>query len=71
MTDLHIHTHFSSDSVERIHSYISAARASGDVALGFSDHCPWIFEDDFISGMRMHPSEVDAYFSSLEALKII
>lgn len=69
LANYHTHTercyHASGEDKE----YVEAAIKAGLKVLGFSDHCPWIFEDDFISGMRMHPSEVDAYFSSLEALK--
>lgn len=49
--------------------YVEAAIRNGMKVLGFSDHCPWIFEDDYVSGTRMLPGQLDDYFTSIEALK--
>ena len=49
--------------------YIEAAIKGGMKVLGFSDHCPWIYEDGFVSGTRMLPSQLDDYFTSLERLR--
>ncbi|MCM1132815.1 MAG: histidinol-phosphatase [Ruminococcus flavefaciens] len=49
--------------------YIENAIKSGMKVLGFSDHCPWIYPDGYVSGIRMSPDDVDGYFSSLSALK--
>lgn len=49
--------------------YVEAAIEAGIQKLGFSDHCPWIYEDDFVSTIRMLPSQLDSYFDSLLALK--
>lgn len=49
--------------------YVEAAICAGFKILGFSDHCPWIFPDGRVSALRMYPSDVDGYFSSLESLK--
>lgn len=49
--------------------YVEAAIRAGIKTLGFSDHCPWVYEDDFVSTIRMLPSEVDEYCHSLETLR--
>lgn len=49
--------------------FVEEAIKSGLKILGFSDHCPWIFDDNFVSATRMLPSDLDDYFSSLETLK--
>ena len=45
--------------------YVEAAISQGIKVLGFSDHCPWVFPDGFVSGTRMEPHELDGYFKSL------
>lgn len=50
-------------------AYVEAAIQAGIQILGFSDHCPWIFPDDHVSGIRMSPSQVDDYVHSLETLR--
>ena len=49
--------------------YVEAAIKAGIKTLGFSDHCPWIYDDDFVSKIRMLPDEVDDYCRSLEMLR--
>lgn len=49
--------------------YVEAAIAAGIQILGFSDHCPWIYPDDYVSNIRMVPSEVEDYVTSLERLR--
>ena len=50
--------------------YVEAAIQAGFRILGFADHCPWVYPDkNFVSGIRLAPSEVDEYFYSLESLK--
>lgn len=49
--------------------YVEAAIGAGFKILGFSDHCPWVYPDGYVSTLRMHPSDVDGYFHSLESLK--
>lgn len=65
------HTHTArcrhADGTDR--EYVECAIKNGMKVIGFSDHCPWVFEDGFVSGTRMLPSQLDDYFSSLEALK--
>ena len=49
--------------------YIEDAIRNGMKILGFSDHCPWVYPDDYISNIRMHYSEVEDYFTSLTKLR--
>lgn len=69
LANYHTHTKRCYHASGEDREYVEAAIKAGLKVLGFSDHCPWVFPDDFISGMRMPPSEVEGYFSSLEALK--
>lgn len=62
MTDMHIHTHFSSDSDEICENYLLAARANGDKAIGFSDHC----DGDLFDGDEHALLDVDGYFAELD-----
>ena len=50
-------------------AYVEAAIQAGIRVLGFSDHCPWVFPDDTVSGCRMLPSQLDDYFTSLTGLR--
>ncbi len=50
-------------------AFVEAAIENGMKVLGFSDHCPWIFENGYVSGTRMLPSQLDGYFSSLTKLR--
>ena len=65
----HTHTYRCRHAQGDDREYIEQAILSGMRVLGFADHCPWIFENDYVSQIRMEPSEVDEYFSSLLALK--
>ena len=65
----HTHTKRCHHAYGEDREYIEAAIEAGFEALGFSDHCPWIFPDGFVSTIRMTASETDEYFSSLERLR--
>lgn len=49
--------------------YVEAAIREGISILGFSDHCPWIYRDDYVSNIRMTPAETEGYVTSLENLR--
>lgn len=49
--------------------YVEAAISAGMKVLGFSDHCPWIFPNGYVSDIRMTPAETEDYFRSLTDLK--
>lgn len=65
----HTHTKRCKHASGEDREYVEAAIRAGIQILGFSDHCPWIFPDDFVSHIRMLPSEVDDYFHSLTQLR--
>lgn len=69
LANYHTHTErcFHAEGSDR--EYIENAIESGMKVLGFSDHCPWIFPDGYVSGIRMPASFADDYFKSLTALK--
>lgn len=50
-------------------AYVEDAICNGMQVLGFSDHCPWIYPDDFVSHTRMVPGQLDDYFTSLSRLR--
>ncbi len=49
--------------------YVEKAIEGGLRVLGFSDHCPWIYGNGYVSGTRMLPSQLDDYFTSLQKLQ--
>ena len=49
--------------------YIEKAIEAGYEILGFSDHAPFVFENGYVSPVRMKMSELDEYVSSLERLR--
>ncbi len=63
MTDIHIHTHFSSDSDESVERYLLAARGKGDRTIGFSDHCDL---DLMLDGQGGATLDVDGFFRELD-----
>lgn len=65
----HTHTYRCQHATGEDKEYVEAAIQAGIKILGFSDHCPWIYNSDFVSGIRMLPSEVDDYCHSLETLR--
>ena len=65
----HTHTSRCGHARGEDREYVEHAIASGMRVLGFSDHCPWIYDDGYVSSSRMLPSELDGYFSSLLSLK--
>lgn len=69
LANYHTHTTRCRHASGEDREYVENAIEAGLKILGFSDHCPWVFTDGFVSGMRLTVNEVDDYFSSLEALK--
>ncbi|MBE6558618.1 MAG: PHP domain-containing protein [Ruminococcaceae bacterium] len=50
-------------------AYVTAALETGIRELGFADHVPYPFEDEFFSGCRMRCAELPDYMESLTSLK--
>ncbi|MBR1743862.1 MAG: histidinol-phosphatase [Lachnospiraceae bacterium] len=65
----HTHTFRCRHAEGEDREYVEAAIKAGYKILGFSDHCPWVYEDGFVSTMRMAPGDVEGYFHSLETLR--
>ena len=65
----HTHTARCHHATGEDKAYVEAAIQNGFQVLGFSDHCPWIFSDGYVSPIRMTPDELDGYVTSLTALK--
>ena len=69
LANYHTHTSRCGHARGEDREYVEHAIESGMRVLGFSDHCPWIYDDGYVSSSRMLPSELDGYFSSLLSLK--
>lgn len=69
LANYHTHTQRCQHAKGEDREYIEQAIKGGMKILGFSDHCPWIFDDGHVSGTRMTPAELDDYFTSLTDLK--
>lgn len=65
----HTHTYRCNHALGSDREYVENAIKGGLKVLGFSDHCPFVFDNGFVSDMRMTPREVDGYFASLLDLK--
>lgn len=69
LSNFHTHTYRCKHATGEDKDYIESAIKAGFKTLGFSDHCPWPFTDGYVSIIRMTPSEMDGYFSSIESLR--
>lgn len=69
LANYHTHTYRCGHAFGSDREYIENAIKHGMKVLGFSDHCPWVFPDGYISLMRMSPNDVEEYFASLTALQ--
>lgn len=69
LANYHTHTFRCRHAYGEDREYVEHAIVHGMKVLGFSDHCPWVFGDGFVSGTRMLPTQLDDYFSSPTALK--
>lgn len=69
LANLHTHTYRCQHASGEDREYVESAIQAGFQTLGFSDHCPWPFADGYVSGIRMTPAGMDAYFSSIEDLR--
>ena len=69
IANYHTHTYRCNHAHGEDREYIENAIKGNMKILGFSDHCPWIYTNGYVSGTRMLPSQLDDYFTSLESLK--
>ena len=69
LANYHTHTFRCNHASGEDREYVENAIKSGFSVLGFSDHCPWDFNNSYHSSIRMTPEQIDGYFSSLSDLK--
>jgi len=69
LSNFHTHTIRCQHASGEDREYVEAAIQAGFQTLGFSDHCPWPFQDGYVSNIRMTPAEMDGYFSAMESIK--
>ncbi len=50
-------------------AYIEAAISSGMKTLGFADHGPYLFQGDFVSGIRMTMEQIEDYVGVISRLR--
>lgn len=67
--NFHTHTMRCKHATGEDREYVEAAIKAGFDVLGFSDHAPYIFEDGFVSRMRMDMEQLGEYVDSIHALK--
>lgn len=69
LANYHTHTARCQHAWGEDKEYVEAAIEAGMQVLGFSDHCPWIFSNGYVSRTRMRPEELEDYFHSMDKLK--
>lgn len=69
LANYHTHTVLCQHAAGDNREYVEHAVSHGMKVLGFSDHCPFVFDDGYASHIRMTPQQLDSYFSSLTDLK--
>ncbi len=69
LANYHTHTERCHHAWGSDREYVEKAIQNGMKVLGFSDHCPWVYPDDFESNIRMKASQIDDYFNSLTSLR--
>ena len=67
-SNYHTHTPLCMHAKGEMKEYIEAAIEGGFKKLGFADHTPQFFDGDFVSGIRMKPSEAEGYVKSIRRL---
>ena len=65
----HTHTSRCGHAMGSDREFVEHAIKAGIKVLGFADHCPWVFDDGYVSDIRMTPDEVEGYFRSITDLK--
>ena len=65
----HTHTARCKHATGTEREYVEAAIANGIQVLGFSDHTPYTFGEDYYHGMRMSMHELESYVDTVLTLK--
>ncbi len=66
----HTHTTRCMHAIGSDEEYVLAAIKAGFTTLGFSDHAPWNYKTNLVSGIRMKITDFDNYYESINKLKI-
>lgn len=69
LTNYHSHTTRCMHAAGSEEEYILQAIDAGFECLGFAEHTAWPYRSDFVSGMRMHISQLEEYVGTLRALR--
>ena len=69
MFNLHTHTARCHHAKGTDEEYVIKAIENGYDVLGFSDHAPHLFPNDYVSNCRMLPSQAEEYAQSIYALR--
>lgn len=64
----HTHTARCMHAVGSDENYVLSGIKGGFTELGFSDHSPWPFKTDYVSGIRMTAEELPGYVKSIKSL---
>lgn len=65
----HTHTELCHHAKGENEEFVLAAIEAGFDEIGFADHSPWPYENNFVSGIRMIPEELSDYCESIKSLK--
>ncbi|MBQ4064511.1 MAG: histidinol-phosphatase [Clostridia bacterium] len=68
LANYHTHTPLCHHAVGEEREYVEHAIRGGIKILGFADHSPQFYKDDFVSGIRMTPAEAEGYLSRVRRL---
>lgn len=69
LTNYHSHTTRCMHAVGTEEEYVLQAIKSGFECLGFAEHTAWPYQTDFVSGMRMHITQLEDYVSTIRSLR--
>lgn len=69
LANYHTHTRRCGHARGEDREYVESAISCGIKILGIADHCPWVFNDGYVSPIRMTPKETEGYFRSFTDLK--
>ncbi len=69
IANYHTHTTRCHHAEGEDRQYVETAIERGLKILGFSDHTPYYYDGDYVSGVRMLPEEVEGYVESIQKLK--
>lgn len=69
MQNFHTHTYRCHHAKGTDRDYVEAAIKAGYTEIGFSDHVPYPFPNEYYSDFRMEPDKTEDYVNSIRALQ--